>query len=142
MASVNELAAVSGFSRPAIQLRIDRFELKPPILGKDVFDLKPLEGKREGVTLEEARKRVLEPLTFAAFLLRSGDCQAAVAGSEAPTADVLRPGIQIVGRTYGDRGVFRAAAAYEQALGGWYASPAARPRIEEGAEKIQGLPGI
>lgn len=53
--------------------------------------------KHKGMTPDEAKKRVLDPLAFAAFLVRSGDCQASVAGSEATTADVLRAGIQIVG---------------------------------------------
>lgn len=38
-------------------------------------------------------------------------------------------GIQIVGRTYRDVDVFRAAIAYEEACGGWYASPAKRPDL-------------
>jgi Asp-tRNA(Asn)/Glu-tRNA(Gln) amidotransferase A subunit family amidase len=38
-------------------------------------------------------------------------------------------GIQIVGRTYCDEDVFRAAIAYEKALGGWYGGKASRPKI-------------
>lgn len=38
-------------------------------------------------------------------------------------------GIQIVGRSYSDRDVFQAGMAYEAALGGWYRSAAARPRL-------------
>jgi Asp-tRNA(Asn)/Glu-tRNA(Gln) amidotransferase A subunit family amidase len=36
-------------------------------------------------------------------------------------------GIQIVGRTFEDGRVFRAALAYEAASGGWYREPASRP---------------
>jgi amidase len=43
------------------------------------------------------------------------------AATRVPTA------IQIVGRTFDDVRVFRAALAYEKALGGWYASKAKRP---------------
>lgn len=39
-------------------------------------------------------------------------------------------GIQIVGRSYDDVGVFRAAAAYERARP-WLDSPAARPRLDD-----------
>lgn len=53
--------------------------------------------KSKGTTLEEARQRVLDPLVFGAFLVRSGDAHGAVAGSEAATADVLRAGLQVVG---------------------------------------------
>lgn len=38
-------------------------------------------------------------------------------------------GIQIIGRTYSDEDVFRAAIAYEKALGGWYGAKATRPKI-------------
>ena len=37
-------------------------------------------------------------------------------------------GIQIVGRSYSDRDVFRAGMAYEAALGGWY-GPGRRPKL-------------
>ncbi|HVO02471.1 MAG TPA: amidase [Candidatus Cybelea sp.] len=38
-------------------------------------------------------------------------------------------GIQIVGRTYSDADVFRAAMAYETAVGGWYRDSAHRPKL-------------
>jgi amidase len=38
-------------------------------------------------------------------------------------------GIQIIGKTYCDADVFRAGLAYEQAVGGWYATAQARPVI-------------
>ena len=37
--------------------------------------------------------------------------------------------MQLIGRTYSDVDVFRAAIAYEKAVGGWYASPRARPKL-------------
>jgi amidase len=36
-------------------------------------------------------------------------------------------GIQIIGRTFDDARVFKAALAYEKAVGGWYGSSATRP---------------
>jgi phosphate acetyltransferase len=53
--------------------------------------------KAKGMTIEEARRRALDPIVFGAFLVRSGDCHAGVSGSEAKTADVLRAGLQIIG---------------------------------------------
>ncbi len=38
-------------------------------------------------------------------------------------------GIQIVGRSFDDARVFKAALAYEQAMGGWFTSRKTRPRI-------------
>ena len=57
--------------------------------------------KAKGMTLAEAQKKVLEPLVFGAFLVRSGDCTGGVSGSEAATADVLRAGLQVVGLARG-----------------------------------------
>jgi amidase len=38
-------------------------------------------------------------------------------------------GIQIVGRTFDDARVFKAALAYEKALGGWYSDKRKRPAL-------------
>ena len=43
-------------------------------------------------------------------------------------------GIQLVGRTYRDQDVFRAAMAYEQAVGGWYGSSSKQPDFNDAAE--------
>ena len=72
--------------RPASDARTARF-------AEALFELR----KHKGLTLEEARQRALDPLVFGALLVHSGDCQGAVAGSEAATADVLRAGLQVVG---------------------------------------------
>ena len=61
--------------------------------------------KAKGVTEEEAAARVADPLVFGAFLIRSGDCDAGVAGAASTTADVLRAGIQVVGTAQGIRTV-------------------------------------
>jgi phosphate acetyltransferase len=53
--------------------------------------------KAKGMTLDEAKQRVLDPLYFGALLVRTGDCHGGVSGSEAATADVLRAGLQVVG---------------------------------------------
>jgi phosphate acetyltransferase len=53
--------------------------------------------KHKGMSPEEARKRVQDPLIFGAFLVRSGDCAAGVAGSESATADVIRAGLWVIG---------------------------------------------
>ncbi|MBL8862546.1 MAG: phosphate acetyltransferase [Planctomycetes bacterium] len=57
--------------------------------------------KGKGLTHEQAAQRVLDPLVFGAFLVRSGDCHGGVAGSSAATADVLRAGLQVVGLARG-----------------------------------------
>jgi len=85
-------AAPSGVEvlRPASDPRLERF-------AEELFELR----KHKGLTLEAARDLVRDPLFFAAFLLRSGDCHGAVAGSEAATAQVLRAGIHVIGPAAG-----------------------------------------
>jgi phosphate acetyltransferase len=61
--------------------------------------------RAKGLTLEQARAKVLEPLAFGASLVACGDCAGGVAGSEAATAEVLRAGIQIIGLSAGNRTV-------------------------------------
>lgn len=72
--------------RPSSDSRLSRF-------AEELHGLR----KHRGLSLDEAHKLVQDPLYFAAFLLRSGDCHGAVAGSEAATANVLRAAIQGVG---------------------------------------------
>ncbi len=57
--------------------------------------------RHRGLTLDEARERVRDPLIFAGMLVASGDCAAAVAGSEAATADVIRTGLWTIGTARG-----------------------------------------
>ena len=53
--------------------------------------------RSKGMTIEEARERVRDPLMFGASLVASGDASGGVAGSVAATADVLRAGLQVIG---------------------------------------------
>ena len=57
--------------------------------------------KHRGMELEQARRHVLEPLIFAGLLLATEDCDGAVAGSEAATAQVIRAGLWTVGTAPG-----------------------------------------
>ncbi len=56
----------------------------------------------KGMTIEEARERMQTPLWVGAGLVASGDCDAGVAGSESPTAEVLRAGLQVIGLSQGN----------------------------------------
>jgi phosphate acetyltransferase len=76
--------------RPSQDKRTERF-------AAELFERR----KAKGMTLDKAREHVLDPLFFGAFLLASGDCHGAVAGSEATTASVLRAGIHVVGTAKG-----------------------------------------
>jgi phosphate acetyltransferase len=88
---------LAGAVPAGVELVSPQRDPRTPRFAQEYFELR----KAKGVTLEEARKKVLEPLFFGAFLVRSGDCAAGVSGSEAATADVLRAGLQVVGLARG-----------------------------------------
>ena len=52
--------------------------------------------KKKGMTIEEARKLVEDPLYLATLLIKNGDADGEVTGAEHATGDVLRPAFQIV----------------------------------------------
>ncbi|HPE20107.1 MAG TPA: phosphate acetyltransferase [Candidatus Mcinerneyibacteriales bacterium] len=65
---------------------------------RDAFILKFYEKrKKKGLTEAEAAEVLKDPLYYAAMLLREGDVDAAVAGAEHTTGDVLRAALQAVG---------------------------------------------
>lgn len=57
--------------------------------------------KHKGISFEEAKETMKNPLFFGAMMVREGLADGSVAGSISTTADVLRAGIQVVGLTDG-----------------------------------------
>jgi phosphate acetyltransferase len=53
--------------------------------------------RHKGMTLEQARRELLDPLTFANMMVRMGDADASVAGAVHTTASVVRSAIQVIG---------------------------------------------
>ncbi len=57
--------------------------------------------KKKGMTIEEARKLVLNPLYLGCLIIKSGDADGQLAGARNTTGDVLRPALQIIKTTPG-----------------------------------------
>jgi phosphate acetyltransferase len=57
--------------------------------------------KAKGITEEEARKSISDPLYFGAMLVRHGKADASVAGSVHTTGDVIRAAIRVIGMAEG-----------------------------------------
>ena len=53
--------------------------------------------QHKGITLEQARAAMAQPVTFGAMLVRMGAADGCVAGAAHATGDVLRAGFQIIG---------------------------------------------
>ena len=52
--------------------------------------------KKKGMTLEEARKKVTDPLYYGCMIIKSGDADGQLAGARNTTGDLLRPALQII----------------------------------------------
>lgn len=63
----------------------------------NLIDLYYEKMRHKGITLEEAREQVLDPLYFAALLVSSGTCDGCVAGAVRTTGDTVRAGIRCIG---------------------------------------------
>ena len=52
--------------------------------------------KKKGMTIEEARKLVLDPLYLGCLIVKNGDADGQLAGARNTTGNVLRPALQII----------------------------------------------
>ena len=52
--------------------------------------------KSKGMTIEEARRKVLDPLYFGCLIIKSGDADGQISGALSTTGDTLRPALQII----------------------------------------------
>ena len=69
----------------------------PPKLETYAAKLAELRAKK-GMTIEQAREILLnDPNFYGAMMVKMKDADAMVSGSDSPTADVLRAGLQIIG---------------------------------------------
>lgn len=89
---INELAATAG-------VRLDGITITDPsgeMLNRNAEEFHRIRSSK-GLTLEEARTLMMQPLYAAAMMVRLGDCDGCVAGSLSTTGDVLRAAIQVIG---------------------------------------------
>ena len=64
---------------------------------KEYFNLR----KKKGISIEEARSKVKEPLNFAALMVRLGHAAGTVGGAVETTSSVVRAAIQLIGKSDG-----------------------------------------
>ena len=73
----------------------------PPKLETYAQKLAELRAKK-GMTVDQAREILLnDPNFYGAMMVKMGDADAMVSGSDSPTADVLRAGLQVIGTRAG-----------------------------------------
>jgi len=52
--------------------------------------------KKKGMTIEEARQKMMDPLYLGCMIIKSGDADGQLAGARNTTGNVLRPALQII----------------------------------------------
>ncbi|MDY3099348.1 MAG: phosphate acetyltransferase [Bacteroidaceae bacterium] len=52
--------------------------------------------QKKGMTIEEARRKVMDPLYFGCLIIKSGDADGQISGALSTTGDTLRPALQII----------------------------------------------
>jgi len=62
-------------------------------LAQELFDRR----QRRGITLREARARVLDPMYYGLLMLRAGRADALVAGEDMHYPDTIRPALEVIG---------------------------------------------
>ncbi len=67
----------------------------------ELADLLYERRKHKGMTLDEARKLILDPLYFGALMVKTGRAQGSVAGAAHSTGDVIRAALHCIGLTSG-----------------------------------------
>src|SRR5213592_3856768 len=70
-------------------------------LAQDLWQLR----RRRGMTLREAKNRVLDPMYYGLLMLRAGRTDALVAGEEIDYPDALRPALEVIGAEPGRKHV-------------------------------------
>ena len=93
LARIKTLASAEGIDLSQITLVDPADSADSEAFAQALFALR----KAKGMTLEQARAKVLDPLCYANLMVRLGYADGSVAGAVHNTADVVRNAIQIIG---------------------------------------------
>ncbi len=90
---ISATAAIHGIGLDRMTLLDPATSALTPSFAQQLFALR----QKKGMTLDEARRAVLDPLCFANLMVRLGHADGSVAGAAHTTADVVRNAIQLIG---------------------------------------------
>ncbi|MCL1927453.1 MAG: phosphate acetyltransferase [Treponema sp.] len=92
------------FSASKEEVSLDGITLTDPVLSsahnfyaEEYYQLR----KHKGMTLEQAKAEIVDPLRWGAMMVHKAEADAMVAGAENTTGDVLRAGLMIIGMSPG-----------------------------------------
>lgn len=90
---INALAARLGLTH------IDKATIIDPATSEKTEEYAQLLAQlraKKGMTIEQARQKVLDPLYFGCLIIKSGDADGQISGALSTTGDTLRPALQII----------------------------------------------
>jgi phosphate acetyltransferase len=94
---IEKLAADAGVKLEGIKIMNPASESIIEKYAHEYYELR----KHKGMTEEQAKIDIVDPLRWGAMMVRLGDADASVAGAENTTGDVLRAGLAIIGTVPG-----------------------------------------
>ena len=89
---IKESAKEYGLDLTSVQIVNPEKSDKKELYAERLYELR----KNKGMTLEEAKKVVLDPTHFGMMMLKSEDADGLVSGAAHSTSDTLRPALQIL----------------------------------------------
>ncbi len=98
-AAVKKAAVQAGVSLPGISIVDPEASEKFDAYAQEYYELR----KHKGITLQDAREKIIDPLKWGAMMVRSGDADAMVAGAANATGKVLVAAFTIIKTKPGTR---------------------------------------
>jgi phosphate acetyltransferase len=90
---IQKLAATEGVNLDGVNILDPAGSADIERYAREFYELR----KHKGMTMEQAKTDILDPLRWGAMMVHLGDVDAMVSGAENTTADVLRAGLAIIG---------------------------------------------
>jgi malate dehydrogenase (oxaloacetate-decarboxylating)(NADP+) len=99
--AIRRQADDAGVTLEEIDLANPRTAADRETLAQELFERR----QRRGITLREARARVLDPMYYGLLMLRGGRADALVAGEDMYYPDTIRPALEVIGAEPGRKHV-------------------------------------
>jgi len=97
IADIQEVAKKEGVDLKGIQLISPGADANLGKYADAFYELR----KQKGMTKEQARIDIVDPMRWGAMMVHLGDVDVMVGGADRPTADILRAGLAIIGTSPG-----------------------------------------
>jgi len=97
--AVEKLAAQEGVNLDGITVVCPASSANLDVYANKYYEMR----KHKGMTPEQAKAEIADPLRWGAMMVHLGDADGMVAGAENTTADVLRAGLAIIGTIPGSK---------------------------------------